>query len=1060
MTPADTPMEKVLRALQERAKELDCLYRIDELLKHTEAPLDEILRGLVLAIPPGYQFQTVCEVRITLKDQAVQSRGFVETAWSQSAEVVTDGQVAGRIDVCYREPVPRSDEGPFLKEERKLLSTIAEHLGSFITHQRLRTAFRSLEAARASDSTTAAERWRTVLEFVRRTDQALLDRITRKMLNHLCWNGVREAVPLLYTVVHGRGGGAGEVNRPSQASPVAPPADLTEATFAIATGHMNEDEILSCIQEWIREERARFLVSTIANPDSSLDEISDAIRRFHLIPKEEVAFPEPVRKGLVVSLIEHFFTDQLAFLQVAKRFIDVDDYFDIVQHLIFPPRSRGKLGGKSAGLFLANRILERVAESSGAAFDVKVPKAWYLATDGILDFIQFNSLEDAYNQKYADIDQTRDEYPHIVQIFKNSTFPPSLMNGLSTALDDLEGRPLIVRSSSLLEDRFGAAFSGKYKSLFLANQGTKQERLAALTDAIAEVYASTFAPDPIEYRTERGLIDVYEEMGILIQEVVGTRVGRYFLPSFSGVAFSRNEFRWSARIRREDGLVRMVPGLGTRAVDRLKDDYPVLLAPGQPNLRVNATTDEIVRYSPRRIDVIDLERGAFETISIRDFLAEAGAGLPQFANMVSVVEEDRIRPPLAHDVGVDASRLVVTFDGLVRNTPFIRKIREILEVLEREIGAPVDIEFASDGTDLYLLQCRPQSSSPDARPAPIPRDIPTERIVFSAHRFVSNGVVPDLSHVVYVDPDRYSELESLEDLRAVGQAVGRLNKLLPKRRFALIGPGRWGSRGDIRLGVNVTYADISNTALLIEVARRKETYLPELSFGTHFFQDLVESSIRYLPLYPDDAGVRFDEAFLRDSPSVLADLLPDFARLADVVRVVDVARAQDGMVLRVLLNADLDLAVGFLSPPEDLARAMEVEAEPGIRRAEAHWRWRQRFAERLASSLDGARFGVKALYLFGSTKNASAGPASDIDLLIHFEGTEEQKRDLLHWLEGWSRCLSEMNFLRTGYRVDGLLDVHLLGDREIAERTSFAAKIGAVTDAAHRLRLQERGPEA
>ena len=88
--------------------------------------------------------------------------------------------------------------------------------------------------------------------------------------------------------------------------------------------------------------------------------------------------------------------------------------------------------------------------------------------------------------------------------------------------------PLVVRSSSLLEDQFGAAFSGKYKSLFLANQGQKAERLAALLDAISEVYASTFGPDPIEYRAERNLLDFHEEMGIMIQEVVGTRVGKYY----------------------------------------------------------------------------------------------------------------------------------------------------------------------------------------------------------------------------------------------------------------------------------------------------------------------------------------------------------------------------------------------------------------------------------------------------------------------------------------------------------------------------------------------------
>ena len=97
---------------------------------------------------------------------------------------------------------------------------------------------------------------------------------------------------------------------------------------------------------------------------------------------------------------------------------------------------------------------------------------------------------------------------------------------------------------------------------------------------------------------------------------------------------------------------------------------------------------------------------------------------------------------------------------------------------------------------------------------------------------------------------------------------------------------------------------------------------------------------------------------------------------------------------------------------------------------------------------------MKAVYLLGSTKNASAGPKSDIDLLVHFRGTEKQRRDLKLWFEGWSLCLGEMNYLRTGYKSDGLLDVHIVTDDDIARRSSFAVKIGAVTDAARELALK------
>jgi hypothetical protein len=573
-------------------------------------------------------------------------------------------------------------------------------------------------------------------------------------------------------------------------------------------------------------------------------------------------------------------------------------------------------------------------------------------------------------------------------------------------------------------------------------------------DAVAEVYASIFGPDPTEYRAERGLLDVHEEMGIMIQEVVGQTVGKYFLPACSGVAFSHNEFRWSDRIKREDGLIRLVAGLGTRAVDRVADDYPILIAPGQPNLRANVTADEVIKYSPKHIDLINLESNAFETVDVCEILRSDGAKYPQIRNLVSLVSRDRVEPLIGLLPDFATQNVVFTFEGLIGKTAFIPCIRELLTLCQANLGAPVDIEFAHDGKDLYLLQCRPQSFGTDAAPVPIPQNLPADKVVFSANRHVSNGKVPDITHVVYVGADEYGRLPDQESMRAVGRAISRLNKLLPKRQFILIGPGRWGSRGDIKLGVPVTYSDINNAAMLIEVARQRGNYIPELSFGTHFFQDLVEASIRYLPLYPDDPGTAFNEIFLRRSHNVLKELLPEFAHLEDTLRVTDVPLATEGLILRVLMNADLDQAVAFLSPPLMKVGSPEPGAKVFDRGTDEHWRWRFRMVQKIASEMDPQRFGIKAFYLFGSTKNATAGPASDIDILLHFQGSPQQEAELLLWLEGWSRCLSEMNFLRTGYRTDGLLDIHIVTDREIAERSSFAVKIDAITDPARKLPMK------
>jgi hypothetical protein len=428
--------------------------------------------------------------------------------------------------------------------------------------------------------------------------------------------------------------------------------------------------------------------------------------------------------------------------------------------------------------------------------------------------------------------------------------------------------------------------------------------------------------------------------------------------------------------------------------------------------------------------------------------------MPILEKLVSIYDGHHLRRPLGMQIDFERDTLVFNFEGLLSGSSFVKQLHGILRLLEEKLSTPVDIEFAHDGKDFYLLQCRPQSYSQESGPAPIPKDVPPERVIFTANRYVSNGRVRDITHIVYVDPVKYSDLPDREDLVAVGRAVGKLNKVLPKRQFVLMGPGRWGSRGDIKLGVSVTYADINNTAVLIEIARRKGNYMPDLSFGTHFFQDLVEGQIRYLPLFPDDPGVVFNERFLSTAPNILAAVVPEHADLADVVRLIDVPQAADGYILRVLMNAELSEATGILARPETGEEPAEPRAVASGRHAEQTWLWRHRMAEHIASQLDPERFGVVGFYVFGSTKNATAGLGSDIDILIHFRGTERQREDLMTWLKGWSLCLDEINYQRTGYRMGGLLDVHIVTDEDIANKTSYAVKIGAVTDAARPLALK------
>ncbi|MBU1096536.1 MAG: nucleotidyltransferase domain-containing protein [Bacteroidetes bacterium] len=1050
-------LSAIVHDLEERAKELKCLYKIENILNNQDAKFEETLQSVVNFIPPGWQYPHLCQVKLILRDNVFITEGWTESKFSMFRNIEIRGKKIGEIYVSYIQNPSQHSEDIFLLEEGNLLKTIADRIAHFILHNDLQHIFKEFKSIKRKEKSDAAGDWKVVLDMIRKTDPTLFMSILRKLLHQLCLRGNDEASVLLsqssIEVKIGEDRLPGEDNRPLRKKVINNYDEYINAILRLSYENLSDDELLMKIQKWIQEDKSIPLVRILESRESTLAEISDAIRKYYHLAPEKYELSPSMIKGLRVSLLRRFFTEDLNYIRVAKDFVKLTDFYKLIDKMIYTPTSQGKLGGKSSGVFVAANILEKQADVSEILKNIKIPKTWFVASDCVLAFMRYNNLEEVLEQKYKEVEELRLEYPLLVQMFKNSPFPPEIEKGLSVALDDFGNSPLVVRSSSLLEDQAGASFSGKYKSLFLANQGTKKERLAALQDAIAEVYASTFAPDPIEYRAERGLLDYHEEMGVMIQEVVGNRIGKYYFPTYAGVMFSNNEFRWSPRIKREDGLIRLVAGLGTRAVDRVGDDYPILIAPGQPNLRVNVSYEEIVKYSLKKLDVINIESNEFETVLLQDLIAQYGEQCPGIYDMISIVDGEHIRPANIMD-DLATSNTIVTFNGLLSNTRFIKKSAEIIKTLQTSLKTPVDIEFASDGRDFYILQCRPQSYTREHTADIIPRDIPSDRVLFSANKHISNGKVPEITHVVYVDPTKYSELPDKDSMLKVGKAIGKLNKLLPRRKFILIGPGRWGSRGDIKLGVSVTYSDINNTAMLIEVARKKGSYVPDLSFGTHFFQDLVESSIRYLPLYPDDEGIIFNERFFQLSKNLLGDLLPQYKKLIPVIRVIDVPAVTNGKILKILVNAEIDEAVAVL---KDHGGELESQAakSPGFSAYSSEdWKWRNNMAEKLSNGLDLDKYGVKGIYIFGSTLNASAGPGSDIDLIIHVDDKNWKKNELAEWLEGWSLALSEMNYLRTGYKTEGLLDIHYINDQDIENKNSYALRINSVTDRAKALKIK------
>lgn len=756
--------------------------------------------------------------------------------------------------------------------------------------------------------------WRVIIDLLRDANPVLLDRLGRKMMNYLFKRNVARVEGLMKRLESTSTEIEYHDNQPLPRINQEHLNRILEEIFDIAAQELPADEISHMIGLWIKNEQVRFLSMTAEKRDVPLREISEALARFAKMPDGYKSLSPEERTSITVALIRRFLSEDLNYINVVKQHASIYDFSQILSHTIGPASGNGKLGGKSAGLFRAANILNNAKKDSIAIRNLSLPKTWFITSDGILDFLHFNALEEMPAIKYRDPLEIRQEYPYLEQIFKNSSLSPEIVAGLSLALDDFGDKPLIVRSSSLLEDAMGSSFAGKYKSLFVANQGTKRERLVALIDAIVEVYASVFGPDPIEYRRERGLLDFNEEMAILIQEVVGRRVGRYYFPAYAGVAFSLNEFRWSPRIKRQDGIVRMVAGLGTRAVDRVGSDYPVLVSPGQPGLRVNVSPDEVMWYSQKNIDVINLETRRFESLPLESLLAEVGHEFPALPQIFSIYKDGQLYAPSALMLNLNDGHPVITFGKLLTHGPFIPMIKEMLNILSRSLDFPVDIEFACDGDihKLYLLQCRPQSQASGAITVSIPENIPPSDQLFSANRYITNSLVQGIEYLVYVDPEVYDSLPSLEQLVQVGKVIGELNQKLPRQKFILIGPGRWGSRGDIKLGVKVGYSDINNTAMLIEVAKRKKDYVPEVSFGTHFFQDLVEANIRYLPLYPDEPGAIFNSSFFNSAPNMLRKFVPNARQMEQVIKVIAVPKVAGGATVTVAMDGDSERALGYI----------------------------------------------------------------------------------------------------------------------------------------------------
>ena len=608
--------------------------------------------------------------------------------------------------------------------------------------------------------------------------------------------------------------------------------------------------------------------------------------------------------------------------ELADRYLTLEDLFRIRERMI----GSGRIGGKATGMILARRILHASSKVFDYGTILEDHDSFYIGSDVFYSFLVNNGLFRLRWQLSKEGEISREAFEEVERRFLEGEFAPEIVEQFRNMLDYYGQAPIIVRSSSLLEDGFGNAFAGKYRSEFCANQGSPNERLEEFMRTVKLVYASTLNPDALSYRRKRNLIDKDEQMAILVQRVSGSTYKHYFFPSIAGVAHSRNLFVWTDRIDEKQGLVRMVFGLGTRAVNRVGGDYPRMFAVSHPALRPDFGR-QVLKYSQRRVDLIDLAQNRFATEPASELLS--GRDYPQLSYFASVWRDDQLTDAWTPWATGDGDPMVLTFNNLIERTDFVAMIRDILATLEKAYGHPVDIEFTAsvDGEGkvrINLVQCRPLFMPGSGAVARRGGRIPKGRVLFRSSGAIRGGSVSKIRYILYVDPAAYQRAP-VAVKRSLPQVIGRINRLahMAGERLMMIGPGRWGS-SSIDLGIGVGYAQINHAQVLVEMAREAAGMAPDFSYGTHFFQDLVEDEIFYLAVNPDDPASEFNETFFSNAPNALHDALhaevptndagsssTDAGEYSALVRLIDVPAAA-GVHAAVIADPEARSGVCFL----------------------------------------------------------------------------------------------------------------------------------------------------
>ncbi len=588
---------------------------------------------------------------------------------------------------------------------------------------------------------------------------------------------------------------------------------------------------------------------------------------------------DPAGQALKENILRCLLGTEPERLDLCRKYFSVRDLMEVKRREI----GTGCIGGKAVGMLLARNIIR---DTDPGLYEKRIEPhdSFYIGADVFYTYSVQSNCWDSRTRMIEPEDYIR-LAPEVRERLLHGEFMPDIKEQFLSMLEYFGQSPIIVRSSSLLEDGIGNAFAGKYESVFCPNQGSLEERYRVFEDAVRTVYASTVSPEAIRYRADRNLLNRDEQMALLVMRVSGDVHGDCYYPHLAGVGHSRNLYvNGPGASEDNSGMLRMVFGLGTRAVDREADDYARFVNLDAPTAPPLVEYGDEYRYSQHKVDVISLSQNLFTTVPLEKLGKYSMNTDPSL-----FMEPDTATAARFREMGLYGESVpdIVNFRKLLRRTDFAHVMRRIMAIVAEKYNYPVDMEYACNFTPdgdykVNLLQCRTIQTSGLGQAGVMPQV--RKYLWHSRGHFMGGNAAIPVRYVVFVKVEPYLSLPEQQKY-AVARAVGNLNQILRGRNAVLIGPGRWGTTTP-SLGTPVRFAEISHYACICELAYSSHGLRPELSYGSHFFQDLVESGIFYAALYQGEPGCEFDEEGFDAFPDRYTELTGD-EKLAGVVRLFD-----------------------------------------------------------------------------------------------------------------------------------------------------------------------------